>query len=124
MTKPAWTFLTNHAQVLLFVAHNEHSTAREIAMEVGITERAVQRLLDDLEDSGYLQRHKEGRSNHYTVDLEQPLRHSAQRGQPVRELMTLLLHYLDSPVTPAERAGLRAETAASEPLPPSAPTVR
>lgn len=109
MTKPAWTFLTNHAQVLLFVAHNPHSTAREIAVEVGITERAVQRLLDDLEDSGYLQRHKEGRNNHYTVDLEQPLRHSAQRGQPVRALVTLLLHYLDGPMTPDERAMLHAE---------------
>lgn len=83
--------------MLLFVAHNPHSTAREIAAQVGVTERAVQRLLDDLQESGYLRRRREGRGNVYTVDLEQPLRHSAQRGQPVRELVTLLLRYLDAP---------------------------
>ncbi len=97
MSKQVWTFLTNHAQVLLFVAHNPHSTAREIAVQVGVTERAVQRLLDDLQEAGYLRRRREGRSNVYTVDLERPLRHSAQRGRPVRELVTLLLRYLDSP---------------------------
>lgn len=93
MPKPTWTFLTNHAQVLLCVASNGRITAREIAAEVRITERAVQRLLDDLEETGYLRRHREGRNNHYEVDLSQPLRHPAQRGQPVRDLFDLLLHY-------------------------------
>ena len=52
MSKPEWTFLTNHAQVFLCIAQNDHITAREIANTVGITERAVQRIIDDLEKGG------------------------------------------------------------------------
>ncbi|GAB4200728.1 MAG: hypothetical protein OHK0022_22100 [Roseiflexaceae bacterium] len=69
-----WTFLTNHAQVFLCVAANQRSTARQIAAKVGITERAVQRILDDLEESGYITRFREGRSNHYEIHPEQPMR--------------------------------------------------
>jgi len=91
MTKPEWTFLTNHAQVLLCVAKNEQITAREIAAVVGITERAVQRILDDLEQEGYIQRFREGRRNRYHTSLERPMRHPAQHGQPVHDLLVLLL---------------------------------
>ena len=104
MSKSTWTFLTNHAQVLLFVARSAHATAREIAASVGITERAVQRLLDDLEVEGYIHKTREGRGNRYEVDYDRPLRHPAQRGQPVRELLDLLLTFLDrsssSPTSP------------------------
>jgi DNA-binding Lrp family transcriptional regulator len=92
-----WTFLTNHAQVLLFIAHNTRVTAREIAENVGITERAVQRIVDDLEEAGYIRRFHEGRSNRYEVDFDRPLRHPAQRGQPIRTLLALLLQYLELP---------------------------
>ena len=95
-----WTFLTNHAQVLLFIAHNHHVTAREIATAVGITERAVLHIVRELENTGYVQRFHEGRSNRYEVDLSQPLRHPAQRGQPIRELVILLEHYLDEGSAP------------------------
>lgn len=83
-----WTFLTNHAQVFLCVAENTRLTAREIAGIVGITERAVQRILVDLEDEGYVQHVREGRSNLYTIDMNKPLRHPAQHGQPVRDLLS------------------------------------
>lgn len=84
-----WTFLTNHAQVLLCVARNERLTAKEIAAFVGITERAVQRLLDDLEESGYLSRFRDGRNNRYELHTERPLRHPAQQGYEINELLEL-----------------------------------
>lgn len=87
-----WTFLTNHSQVLLCVARSEgrHLTAREIAEIVGITERAVQRILDDLEESGYISRFRDGRSNRYEIHPERPMRHPAQHGIAVRDLIELL----------------------------------
>ncbi|MCY0898105.1 MAG: MarR family transcriptional regulator [Firmicutes bacterium] len=86
-----WTFLTNHAQVLLCLARNGgRMTAREISQTVGITERAVQRILDDLEEAGYISRHREGRQNHYEIHPELPMRHPAQRGRAIRDLLSLL----------------------------------
>lgn len=85
-----WTFLTNHGQVFLCIARMPRSTAREIAQVVGITERATQRIIDDLESGGYLTRHREGRRNYYEIHAELPMRHPAQRGYAVRELLTLL----------------------------------
>jgi len=85
-----WTFLTNHAQVLLCIARNDRLTAREIAAAVGITERAVQRILDDLEDAGYLSRFRDGRNNRYEIHPERPMRHPAQQGHAVQDLLALL----------------------------------
>ncbi|HEU4326924.1 MAG TPA: winged helix-turn-helix domain-containing protein [Roseiflexaceae bacterium] len=85
-----WTFLTNHAQVFLCIAQDRRAIARAIAAKVGITERAVQRILDDLEEAGYLSRRREGRSNVYELHPEQPLRHPAQQGHQVGELLRLL----------------------------------
>lgn len=88
-----WTFLTNHAQVLLCLVRNGgRMTAREIAGVVGITERAVQRILDDLEETGYISRFRDGRQNRYEIHPDQPMRHPAQRGHVVRELMELLTY--------------------------------
>ncbi len=85
-----WTFLTNHAQVLLCIAHNGRLTAREIAATVGITERAVQRILDDLEEVGYISRFRDGRKNRYEIHPELPMRHPAQRGRAIRDLLELV----------------------------------
>jgi DNA-binding IclR family transcriptional regulator len=87
---PHWTFLTNHAQVLLCIADNRRITARDIALRVGITERAVQRIIADLETSGYIRRHREGRGNVYDIDPDARMRHPAQRGFRIRELLYLL----------------------------------
>jgi predicted transcriptional regulator len=92
-----WTFLTNHAQVLLFIAYHRQVTTRHIAAAVGITERAVLQIVRELEETGYIRRFHEGRTNRYEVDLSKPLRHPAQRGQPIRELVTLLERYLAVP---------------------------
>lgn len=87
-----WTFLTNHAQVLLCVVRsgNGRLTAREIAEIVGITERAVQRILDDLENAGYISRFRDGRKNRYEIHPELPMRHPAQRGRAIKDLLELL----------------------------------
>lgn len=85
-----WTFLTNHAQVLLCIAHKGRLSAREIAARVGITERAVQRILDDLEDAGYISRFRDGRKNRYEIHPDLPMRHPAQRGLAIRDLLELL----------------------------------
>lgn len=85
-----WTFLTNHAQVLLCIARNDRLTVREIAAAVGITERAVQRILDDLEEAGYLSRFRDGRKNRYEIHPEVPMRHPAQQGHAVHDLLALL----------------------------------
>lgn len=85
-----WTFLTNHAQVFLCIAENNRISARVIAGKVGITERAVQRILDDLEESGYISRFREGRSNYYEIHPEQPMRHPAQQALSVQNLLDLL----------------------------------
>lgn len=105
MTPNRWTFLTNHAQVFLCVAENTHLTAREIASHIGITERAVQRIVVDLEKDGYIQHVREGRTNRYTIDLDKPLRHPAQRGQPVRDLLSKLLQLTGGPAQTQQTPG-------------------
>lgn len=71
----AWTFLTNHSHVLLSIAANPQSRMRDLALAVGITERAVQRIIDDLVTGGYLTVEREGRRNRYQINRKLPLRH-------------------------------------------------
>jgi DNA-binding MarR family transcriptional regulator len=82
--------LTNHAQVLLCIAPRRQQTAKEIAATVRITERAVQRILDDLEEAGYITRFRDGRKNRYEIHQALPMRHPAQQGLAVQELLALL----------------------------------
>ncbi len=86
-----WTFLTNHAQVLLCIARNERITAREIADSVGITERAVQRIVADLNETGYISHVRDGRQNRYAIHGDRPMRHPAQHGTAIEELLGVLL---------------------------------
>ena len=62
-----WTFLTNHAHVLLSLASNPDATLREVAEQVGITERAAHRIVGELEHEGALTRSRDGRRNHYEI---------------------------------------------------------
>ena len=68
-----WSFLTNHALVLIHVGRKPESTGLELAMAIGITERATRRILVDLQDAGYIERDKIGRRNRYRVDAHRPL---------------------------------------------------
>lgn len=82
-----WTFLTNHAHVLVALARDPLSRLRDVAVLVGITERSVQSIVADLEAAGYLRRVRVGRRNRYEVDPTGPLRHPAERDHAVGELL-------------------------------------
>ena len=86
----SWTFLTNHAQVLLCIAQNSDIRLRDVAQRVGITERAAQRIVMDLVEANFLERQRNGRRNHYAINANMQMRHAAQRGHPVGELLDLL----------------------------------
>ena len=88
MSEPTWGFVTNHAYVLRCLAREPSLTLREVAERIGITERAVQRIVAELEEGGYLLREREGRRNRYTV-REGRLRHSLDAALPLRELLGL-----------------------------------
>jgi predicted transcriptional regulator len=85
-----WTFLTNHAQVLLCLAETPDIRLRDVAERVGITERATQRILAELIDGGYVKAERIGRRNRYTVDRQHAMRHSAQLGYEIGALLEAL----------------------------------
>src|SRR3954452_12267019 len=85
-----WGFLTNHAHVLLCVARDPQSRARDIAEQVGITERATQRILAELIADGYVTRTKVGRRNHYKVNPRGQLRHPVYRDLSIGPLIEVL----------------------------------
>lgn len=87
--RSTWTFLTNHARVLAHIARNPGARIRDIAAGCLLTERAVQKIIADLETGGYLTHTRHGRANHYRVILGTPLRHPADRGT-IDDLLTLL----------------------------------
>jgi predicted transcriptional regulator len=112
---PNWNFLTNHAHVLLCVWEDPEARVRDIATRVGITERAVQRILQELESEQYLQRERVGRRNRYRVRGDRPLRHPVEDHRPVSVLLELVRSRRAprSPARPAVRrsAGRRATRA-------------
>ena len=91
-----WTFLTNHAQVLLAIANDPDVRLRDVAETVGITERAAQRIVTDLAESGFLQRERHGRRNRYLINEKTEMRHPAQEGYEIGELLDLLRHVRNS----------------------------
>jgi DNA-binding IclR family transcriptional regulator len=86
-----WTFLTNHARVLAAIADNPNVRIRHIAAHCRLTERAVQKIISDLERDGYLSHVREGRTNTYRIEPGKVLRHPAEAGLPVAALLSLLL---------------------------------
>jgi DNA-binding Lrp family transcriptional regulator len=85
-----WLFLTNQARVLLYIARNPASTARRIAMAVGITERATQRLIRDLDEAGYITRKRVGRHNEYVIHRDRPVSGEVVGDVPVSALIDCL----------------------------------
>jgi hypothetical protein len=85
-----WDFLTNHAHVLLCVAHDPGIRLRDVAAAVGITERAAHRVVSELVEEGYVLRERVGRRNHYTVKPELPLRHPLVQEREVGDLLKVL----------------------------------
>jgi DNA-binding IclR family transcriptional regulator len=87
---PTWSFLTNHAQVLLCIAHDPSIRLREIGDTVGITERAAHRIVGELADAGYISRERTGRRNRYAIRSHLPLPDALARGQSVGDLLSIL----------------------------------
>lgn len=86
-----WTFLSNHAHVLLCLALDRNARLRDVATSVGITERAVQKIVSDLEDAGVIVRERTGRRNSYRLNLAVPLRHRLESHRTVGTLLSPLL---------------------------------
>ena len=85
-----WTFLTNHAHVLLCIARDPDIRLRDVADFVGITERAAQRIVTELVDAGYLERSREGRRNRYQLNPGVPLRHPLDRNHAIGDILDVL----------------------------------
>jgi len=86
-----WTFLSNHGHVLLSIAREPGIRLRDVAERVGITERAVHRIVSDLEEAGYLTRSKEGRRNRYEIHVHRRLRHPVVAHRELNALLDLIL---------------------------------
>jgi len=87
---PAWSFLTNHAQVLLSIARDPGIRLREIGEAAGITERAAHRIVGDLATAGYISRTRNGRRNRYAIQSHLPLPDRLAREQTVGQLLAIL----------------------------------
>ena len=87
----AWTFLTNHTHVLICLVRDPYATLRAVADQVGITERATQKIVKDLSDAGVLSIKKEGRRNRYDFNFDKSLRHPLESGSTLRELLTVVV---------------------------------
>lgn len=88
--RPSWTFLTNHAHVLVCIAEDAGMRGRDIALRVGITERAAQAIIADLVADGYVTRTRIGRRNRYEIHPDRPLRHPLEEDHSVGELLKML----------------------------------
>lgn len=97
---PAWTFLSNHTHVLGCLGAEDEPTVRDIAARVGITERAVLRILADLEEGGVIVRERDGRRNRYRVHGEVHLRHPLEAHCRIGELLALIAGPTASDIDP------------------------
>ncbi|MBK7825434.1 MAG: winged helix-turn-helix domain-containing protein [Nannocystis sp.] len=102
---PDWTFLTNHAHVLFCLTKDPEIRLRDVADSVGITERAVQRIVTELETAGFITRRRNGRRNSYVVHRNHPLRHPIESHRSVADLLQLILHQGESLPTDADLLG-------------------
>lgn len=86
-----WTFLSNHGHVLICLARDPEARLRDVALAVGITERAVQKIVSDLEEAGVVERVREGRRNRYRLFLDRPLRHPIESHRSIGSLLAMIL---------------------------------
>jgi DNA-binding transcriptional ArsR family regulator len=90
MTTAGWTFLSNHGHVLVMLTREPGVRMRDVAERVGITERAVQQIVRDLRDAGYIEIERVGRRNRYRVAKQLPLRHPVEHDTAIGELLEVL----------------------------------
>ncbi len=91
MSASSWNFFTNHMHVLICLMQNPEQALRQVALTVGITERAVQRIVADLEEAGYLSRSRHGRRNTYVLHTDVPLGHALVGHLTVGEVLDLIV---------------------------------
>jgi predicted transcriptional regulator len=85
-----WTFFSNHGHVYFLLASNENIVVREMALKIGITERSVMGILQDLEKAGYIHRQKVGRTNKYKIAPKKTLRHQLESNVLLKDLVALI----------------------------------
>lgn len=85
-----WNFLTNHAHVLISLSQDPEQTLRQVALKIGITERAVQRIVAGLEQGGYIHRERDGRRNHYSINQVLNLRHPLEQHVKLAAFLALI----------------------------------
>jgi len=100
----SWTFLTNHARVLILIARDPGIRLRDVAAQCTITERTVQAIVADLEQAGYLTHTRHGRRNHYQVVPGTRFRHPAEAGYEISGLLALIANHTDE-ICDAEQTG-------------------
>jgi len=94
-----WSFLTNHARVLLCIAHDPGVRLRDIAARTGVTERTAYGIVTDLTEAGYVVKHKDGRRNRYQIEAHLPLPETGSRERTIGEILALLAGADDDPTT-------------------------
>jgi len=99
-----WGFLTNHARVLLCIAHDPGARLRDIAASLGITERSAHGIITDLAEAGYVVKQKDGRRNRYQIEAHLPLSEPGTREPAVGEVLAVLLGNTDGPASPPGHA--------------------
>lgn len=101
-----WTFFSNYGHVLVCLARNHKARLRDVAQDVGITERAVQKIVRDLQDAGFVTVSKQGRCNRYRINRRKALRHTLESQVTVGKLLTLV-----APAVRSSSAATRMESA-------------
>lgn len=99
-----WTFLTNHGHALICIARDPTVRLREIAAQLGVTERTAQALVNDLVEAGYVHRVRVGNRSRYAVRSDLPFRHPVERDHDVGDLVELLARAPTSRRSQAQRA--------------------
>lgn len=117
-----WTLLTSHGHVLVEIARNPQVRVRDISAAIGITERATQAIIADLERAGYVERVRVGRRTNYVLHLDNPFRHAAQDGLLVRPFLELLAGGLAEATALGSPAGTAVPAAPAVPAVPVLPT--
>jgi predicted transcriptional regulator len=95
-----WTFFSNHGHVYFLLATQQDIVLRDVAAQVGITERSVQGIVQDLEDAGYIKKEKIGRSNKYKIISEKTLRHPLEKNVLLKKLVKIVSEAKDTRLTP------------------------
>ncbi|MEU7516093.1 winged helix-turn-helix domain-containing protein [Streptomyces sp. NPDC042898] len=110
--RSSWTFVTHHARILVMILRDPETRLRDMAEACGLTERAAQAIVTDLENAGYLTRTRHGRRNHYRITPGTRFRHPAEGPHEIADLLNLLAG-LDT--TPDEETASSTSTAPSDP---------